>query len=102
MPPRKLLLVTYHFPPSGAVAALRMLGLARHQPGFGWQVCVVAPPSMPDEPLDPQLARLVPPETSQSPVPFPQGRLAGLLRRFSYHGVWLPRALADCRRVMAR
>ena len=43
---RRLLLVTYHFPPSAASGTFRMLGFTRHLPHFGWRVHVVAPPPL--------------------------------------------------------
>jgi hypothetical protein len=93
MRPRKLLIVTYHFPPSGAVAAFRMLGFARHLPRFGWQVGVVAPPRVPHEPVDEALLDRVPPKTTVFPAPYPDSLPAQLATRFVYHGVWVPRAL---------
>ena len=42
--PRRVLIVTYHLPPSGAVAVYRMLGFAQHLPRHGWEVGFVAPP----------------------------------------------------------
>ncbi|MEI7686378.1 MAG: glycosyl transferase family 1, partial [Planctomycetota bacterium] len=71
---RKILMVTLYFPPCGAVAALRMTGLARYLPRYGWNPIVVAPPNPPHEPLDPSLAKLLPPETTTLiSVPFAEG-----------------------------
>src|SRR5262249_28347791 len=70
----KLLLVTYPFPPPAASGSFRMLGLARHLPAHGGETIVVAPPRMPLQPVDPDLARHVPPETVIHHVPYPQGR----------------------------
>src|SRR5437870_663918 len=100
MSPRKLLLVTYHFPPSAAVAVYRMLGLVRYLPTYGWEAVVVAPPSMPHEPQDAELLREVPPATSVVSVPFPRGRVSRLLSRWLPHGLWLPRAWQACRRAI--
>ena len=69
--PRRLLLVTYYFPPSAAVAAYRMLGFARHLPACGWQVGVVAPPVVPQEPVDESLTQRVPPDTAFFSTPYP-------------------------------
>ena len=41
MDAKTLLLLTYHFPPSAAVAVYRMLGLVRYLPRFGWKTVVV-------------------------------------------------------------
>src|SRR5437879_1367024 len=99
---RKLLLVSYHFPPSAAVAVYRMLGFARHLPQHGWDVCVVAPPRMPDEPFDPALAGLVPPETAVYPAPFPQQKWGRRCRLLLGNSVWLPAALAACGAAVER
>jgi glycosyltransferase involved in cell wall biosynthesis len=92
--PHRLLMVTYHFPPSGAVATYRMLGFARHLPQHGWRVGVVAPPRLPGEPVDEALLQRVPPETAIFSAPYPQSLPARLARRWFPYGVWLPRALA--------
>lgn len=39
---RRLLLVSYHFPPGQAAGALRWQKLARHAAGWGWELDVVA------------------------------------------------------------
>ena len=79
---RTLLIVTYHFPPQAASGSFRLLGFARHLPRAGWDVAVVAPPSIFWEPDDPALGRQVPPETAVHPVPFRSiGHEALLLRR---------------------
>ncbi|MGB5926290.1 MAG: glycosyltransferase [Dehalococcoidia bacterium] len=46
----KVLIITYHFPPSPAVASLRPLGLAKYLPEFGWQAVILtaALPGRPD------------------------------------------------------
>jgi glycosyltransferase involved in cell wall biosynthesis len=97
---RKLLIITYHFPPSGAVAVFRMLGFARHLPRFGWQVGVVAPPTLPYEPVDEALLQRVPRETEVFPAAFPRSLPARLAGRFFYNGVWLPRALPAVMRAV--
>lgn len=101
MAARTLLLTTFHFPPSAAVAVYRMLGLARYLPEFGWRVVVVAPPEMRDEPVDPALLERVPKETTLVQVPFPQGGLAVKgARRLLGNKVWLGPALAACHDVI--
>ena len=40
---RTVLLVTFHFPPSDAVAARRTGGLAKYLPRYGWRVVVLTP-----------------------------------------------------------
>jgi glycosyltransferase involved in cell wall biosynthesis len=97
---RKLLVVTYHFPPSAASGVFRMLGFARHLPKFGWQAVVVAPPRMPSEATDPELLRQVPEETVVYPAPFPEGLMGRAVRRLLPEAVWLPRAWAASRRAI--
>ena len=74
-----------------------MLGFARHLPSFGWNVLVVAPPSLPWEPVDPALCAQVPPSTRIEPVPYPTRKLA---RRIAQMGCWLPGAWAACERLV--
>lgn len=38
---KKILLITYHFPPSQAVGGLRIFNLAKHLPEYGWQTEVL-------------------------------------------------------------
>jgi glycosyltransferase involved in cell wall biosynthesis len=90
---RRLLMVTYHFPPSGAVATFRMLGFARHLPHYGWRVGVVAPPRVPSEPVDNALLARVPANTPVFPAPYTNGPLNKLARLVMHDGVWMPRAL---------
>jgi glycosyltransferase involved in cell wall biosynthesis len=40
---RRVLMLSYYFPPLGGIASLRALGYARHLPGFGWEPTVVTP-----------------------------------------------------------
>jgi hypothetical protein len=47
---KKVLVITYHFPPRPTVASLRPLGLARYLPEFGWEAVILtaALPGKPD------------------------------------------------------
>jgi len=90
---RRLLIVTYHFPPSAASGGFRMLGFARHLPKHGWDVSVVAPPSMPWEAVDRGLEEQIPLETATFRPPFPDNRI---LRKFVGQPAWLPRAARAC------
>ena len=99
---KKLLLLTYHFPPSGASGSFRLLGFTRHLPKFGWQATVVAPPRMPWEPADPELARQIPPEVQVCSVPYPKGLLSKPLRRFAPYAVWLAPAVREALRLVHR
>lgn len=89
---RKVLLLTYHFPPSGAVAVYRMLGLARHLPAFGWQPIVVAPPSVPWEPVDESLLAQVPAGTIVERIPFAAGFFGKIGRWIAPESHWLFKA----------
>lgn len=100
MPTRKVLLLTYHFPPSGAVAVYRMLGLVRYLPKFGWQPVVVAPPQVPWEPHDPSLLAWVPPDTPIERVPFAGGFIGKLMQRVAPEGHWVYKAWPACRRMV--
>src|SRR5262245_17680891 len=85
----KLLIITYHFPPSAASGAFRLLGFAQHLPKFGWDTIVVAPPGLPWEPSDASLAARVPPQTVVVPVPYPKAA-PKLIRWLAPYAVWLP------------
>jgi len=97
---RKVLLVTYHFPPSGAVAVYRMLGLVRHLPKYGWQPIVVAPPPVPWEPEDASLLDHVPPGTPVERVPFASGFSGKVIRYFAPEAHWFYMARPACRRLI--
>ena len=47
---KRVLVITYHFPPRPAVASLRPLGLARYLPEFAWEAVILtaALPGRPD------------------------------------------------------
>jgi glycosyltransferase involved in cell wall biosynthesis len=96
--PRTLLLVTYHFPPSAASGSFRLLGFARHLLTNGWRMVVVAPPSLPFEPVDEMLRRKVPPDTMMVPVPYPRGNR--LTRRLAPNGIWVLPAFRAAARVI--
>jgi len=98
---KKLLLITYHFPPSAASGAFRMLGFARHLPSFGWQPIVVAPPTLPWEPIDPDLVKQIPAETIVHQVNYPS-RAPKILRVLAQDAIWLPRAWFACKRAISR
>ena len=97
---RKVLILSYHFPPSAASGAFRMLGFARHLPQFGWQTVVVAPPRLDWEPTDEALTERVPSETAVYPIPFPKGWPWKPFGKLFPWGVWLPFAAAGCYRAI--
>src|SRR4051812_7819801 len=99
--PRKMLLLTAHFPPCAAVAVHRMLGLVRHLPAHGWESIVVAPPRVPFEPFDPALSSLVPAETTTLiPVAHPEGFWGKLNRKFAPDLLWRQHAWRACLRAI--
>ena len=48
--PKRVLIVTYHFPPRPGIAAVRLKGLAKYLPEFGWEPVILTPrlPGPPD------------------------------------------------------
>jgi glycosyltransferase involved in cell wall biosynthesis len=95
-------MLTYHFPPSAASGAFRLLGFAEHLPRFGWQCVVVAPPSLPWEATDRALLERVPPETALCYVDYPSRWPWKPLTRFFPGGAWLPFAATACYRAIRR
>lgn len=100
MQSRKVLLLTYHFPPSGAVAVYRMLGLVRYLPRFGWQPIVVAPPRVPWEPEDASLLEQIPADTLVERVPFASGFWGKLARYLAPESHWLWKSWPICKRLI--
>ncbi|MFO0891130.1 MAG: glycosyltransferase family 4 protein [Isosphaeraceae bacterium] len=99
---RKLLIVSYHFPPSAASGSFRLLGFVRHLPKFGWETSVVAPPRLPWEPTDEGLLARVPPGTRIHHVRYPEGLFWKPVRKVAMLEMWLPFAWAAIRRVIRR
>ena len=60
---RKVLFITYYFPPSGGPAVQRILRFVRHLPGFGWKPIVLTVKDGDFPVLDRSLLVKVPPET---------------------------------------
>ena len=61
--PRKVLLVSYYFPPSGGPGVQRVLKFTKYLPQFGWQPLVLTVREDADYPvLDPSLAAEIPAE----------------------------------------
>jgi len=102
MAKRKLLILTYHFPPAAGSGTFRMLGFAEHLPQFGWNGVVVAPPRLPWEPLDEALLERLPPETAVYRIPFPEGVLWKPMLKLFHERIWLPFAAAACYRAIRR
>ena len=88
MPDRKLLIITFHFPPMAGAGVFRTLGFVRHLPRFGWQSVVVAPPRFSLEPVDAALLGRVPPETAVYRVPYPEGSIGKVIHRLYPRNVW--------------
>lgn len=85
---QKLLLITYHFPPSAAVAVYRALGFVRYLPAHEWEVIVVAASDVPYEPRDPALLELVPKGTTVHYVPYPNTKLHRRLTNYLCYDHW--------------
>jgi glycosyltransferase involved in cell wall biosynthesis len=99
---RSLLLITYHFPPSAASGAFRLLGFARHLPALGWNVHVVAPPTLPWEPADSRLAERLPDGVQVHPAPYPTALLTKPVRKLCGSASWLPTAWRVADRAVSR
>ncbi len=96
-----LLVITYHFPPSAASGAFRLLGFAQHLPAHGVPVAVVYPPTLPWEPSDPRLAARIPLGTTLYPVEYPT-QAPKALRWLTPYGIWLWYARAAVIRAVER
>jgi hypothetical protein len=77
-----------------------MLGFARHLPKYGWDPVVVAPPSLPWEPVDSELLAEVPATTRVCPVPYSQACLLKAVRKFAPYAIWLASAWGPCVRAV--
>jgi glycosyltransferase involved in cell wall biosynthesis len=77
--PGRVLMVAFHFPPSGAVAAQRAHKFARYLPDFGWTPLVVSRRPQPLHPRDESFAGNPPP--AEELDPFEWSRWLGLLPR---------------------
>ncbi|MBI3856856.1 MAG: glycosyltransferase [Planctomycetes bacterium] len=74
---KRALMVAFHFPPSGAVAAQRAHKFARYLPEFGWEPVVVARRPDPMQPRDESFAGN--PAPAELLEPSERSRLLGLL-----------------------
>lgn len=90
--PRRILVLAYHYPPAGGVAAQRPAKFARYLPEFGWEPVVLARRPDPAQPLDasladapPARARLGPWEPARLLALAPPGLRAALRR-----GLFIP------------
>jgi len=100
---RRVLIVTYHFPPSAASGSFRLMGFVRHLPKFGWRSVVVAPPRLPWEAVDVNLVRDLPPETVVYHVRHDlRGPLGLALKFYAPLSSWLPKAWWACTRAVHR
>jgi len=72
----RVVMVAYHYPPSGAVAAQRPYQFARHLPEFGWEPVIVARRPDPLQPRDPSFEG-IPARVRLNPLE--PGRLLGRL-----------------------
>ncbi len=98
----RLLLVTYHFPPSAGSAVHRAIALARYLPENGWDVSVVSPTRLATEPEDPGLLARVPRETKIIRRPYPVGLVGRAMGRFGNYNPWLPSAWRGVREAIER
>ena len=75
--PGRVLMVAFHFPPSGAVAAQRAHKFARYLPEFGWTPAVIARRPDPMHPRDESFSGT--PAPAEELDPFEWSRLLGVL-----------------------
>ncbi len=73
----RVLMIAFHFPPSGAVAAQRAHKFARYLPDFGWEPAVVARRPDPLQPGDESFSGK--PAASEELHPSEGSRLLGVL-----------------------
>lgn len=66
---RKVLIVTYYWPPSGGSGVQRWLKFVKYLPSFGWEPHVFAPENPSFAVLDPSLEKDVPPEAEVMRLP---------------------------------
>ncbi len=64
MSERRLLLISYLFPPAGGIGVQRALSLARYLPRYGYRVHVLSARNPATPVMDPDLLRRLPPEVS--------------------------------------
>ena len=57
---QRVLIIAYHFPPTGTGGVGRALGWARHLPALGWDVTVLSAPPQPNWPRDASLSDQIP------------------------------------------
>lgn len=66
---KRLIMISYHFPPLGGVAVMRCLRFTRYLHEFGWKPLVVCVDGGGNEPTDPQLLDELHPSTEVYRVP---------------------------------
>ena len=89
---RRLLIVSYYFPPCAAVAVHRVLGFAKHLPGNGWDVSVIAPTTDKWEATDEALLSRVPKQTDVVRIDHPNNVLSRLANRYFPYETWQVRS----------
>lgn len=99
---RKLLLLTYHFPPVAGSAAHRWLGFSRHLLNHEWDVVVVAPTAVSWEPNDPALLKQLLPGIEVERVAFPKCFWTRFVNIVFPYETWLPSGWTLTRDVVAR
>jgi glycosyltransferase involved in cell wall biosynthesis len=87
---RKVLMLTYHFPPSAGAGVFRILGFAEHLPSYGWECVVVAPHRLPWEPAGEALLQRIPSGTAVFRISYPNHWFWKPLRKVYPWGAWLP------------
>ena len=83
---RKVLMISYYFPPIAATGAMRSLNFCRHLPSYGWNPTVLAtdhPSALPPQAVDQHLLNRIPARTEVVRVAHgnPLGRLLAFRSR---------------------
>jgi glycosyltransferase involved in cell wall biosynthesis len=66
---KRVLIITYYWPPAGGGGVMRWLKMAKYLPGWGWQPVVCTPENPDPSVIDESLLQEVPPEAEILKVP---------------------------------
>lgn len=80
---KKVLIITYYWPPSGGSGVQRWLKFAKYLPQFGWEPIIYTPENPEANAVDPALLKDIPPQTKvlKTKIWEPYGIYKSLVRR---------------------
>jgi glycosyltransferase involved in cell wall biosynthesis len=92
---KKILIVTYYWPPSGGSGVQRWLKFVKYLPSFGWKPFVLTPENPAFAVRDPTLSKNIPPEAQVMRLPIwePYDSFQKLSRIFGSNAVNMPTAV---------